>query len=62
MGAGAGCDMESGTGVKDVSFDPIYAPPEKRMSPNAPGKVCHPHRLNTAAFIPDPFLGGSRPK
>lgn len=35
---GAGCDMQSGTGVKDVSMDPIYAPPEKRISPNAPGK------------------------
>lgn len=42
MRAGAGCDMQSGTGVKDVSMDPIYAPPEKRISPNAPGKVL-PH-------------------
>lgn len=35
---GAGCDLPSGTGLKDISLDPTYAPPEKRITPQAPGK------------------------
>jgi len=35
---GSSCDLSSGVGVGQVSLDPIYAPPEKRMQPNQPGK------------------------
>lgn len=35
---GSSCDLSSGAGVGQVSLDPIYAPPEKRMQPNQPGK------------------------
>lgn len=35
---GSACDINSGAGLNQVSLDPIYAPPEKRMQPNQPSK------------------------
>ena len=35
---GSSCDLDSKEGLNQVSLDPIYAPPEKRMQPNQPGK------------------------
>jgi serine/threonine protein kinase len=35
---GSSCDLASKAGLNQVSLDPIYAPPEKRMQPNQPGK------------------------
>lgn len=35
---GSSCDIASGAGVNQVSLDPIYAPPEKRMQPTQPSK------------------------
>jgi serine/threonine protein kinase len=37
---GAGCDIASKTGLNDISIDPFYAPPEKRINPSAPAKAC----------------------
>ncbi len=31
---GSSCDVMSGRGVNDISLDPTYAPPEKRITPN----------------------------
>ncbi|EKX44026.1 hypothetical protein GUITHDRAFT_153135, partial [Guillardia theta CCMP2712] len=35
---GSSCDVQANIGINDVSLDPIYAPPEKRIQPQQPGK------------------------
>lgn len=35
---GSSCDISSGQGVKDISLDPTYCPPERKIMPNNEGK------------------------